>query len=112
MVRGDWCLVLTSSRMLVAQYLIHCGVPSVHGLAGALWGGEQGETPLHRFLIPLSLCRSHTFAPLPPIRQSIFCWGRGEDGQLGLGDTADQSAPIRVEVGAAWVFLQVVHDSE
>lgn len=28
---------------------------------------------------------------------SIFCWGRGEDGQLGLGDTADQSAPVRVE---------------
>ncbi|GKY95712.1 hypothetical protein MPSEU_000532000 [Mayamaea pseudoterrestris] len=26
-----------------------------------------------------------------------FCWGRGEDGQLGLGDTADQGEPTYVD---------------
>lgn len=27
---------------------------------------------------------------------AVFCWGRGEDGQLGLGDTADQDEPTYV----------------
>jgi Regulator of chromosome condensation (RCC1) repeat len=27
---------------------------------------------------------------------AVFCWGRGEDGQLGLGDTADQDEPVYV----------------
>lgn len=27
---------------------------------------------------------------------AVFTWGRGEDGQLGLGDTADQDEPIYV----------------
>ena len=28
---------------------------------------------------------------------SVFTWGRGEDGQLGLGDTNDQDLPVLVE---------------
>ena len=27
---------------------------------------------------------------------AVFCWGRGEDGQLGLGDTSDQDEPTYV----------------
>jgi hypothetical protein len=27
---------------------------------------------------------------------AVFTWGRGEDGQLGLGDTADQDEPTYV----------------
>ena len=27
----------------------------------------------------------------------VYTWGRGEDGQLGLGDTEDQYTPILVE---------------
>ena len=27
---------------------------------------------------------------------SLFVWGRGEDGQLGTGDTARRLAPTRV----------------
>ena len=27
---------------------------------------------------------------------AVFTWGRGEDGQLGLGDTADQDEPSYV----------------
>ena len=28
---------------------------------------------------------------------SVFAWGRGEDGQLGLGDTSDQLLPLPIE---------------
>jgi len=28
---------------------------------------------------------------------SVFTWGRGEDGQLGLGDTSDQDEPTYVD---------------
>ena len=28
----------------------------------------------------------------------MYSWGRGEDGQLGLGDTSDQYRPVPVEV--------------
>ena len=27
----------------------------------------------------------------------VFCWGRGEDGQLGLGDRVDQWAPMPIK---------------
>ena len=40
----------------------------------------------------------------PKIRKSpdleglaVFTWGRGEDGQLGLGDTSDQDEPTYVD---------------
>jgi alpha-tubulin suppressor-like RCC1 family protein len=28
---------------------------------------------------------------------AVFTWGRGEDGQLGLGDTSDQDEPTYVD---------------
>ena len=31
---------------------------------------------------------------------AVFTWGRGEDGQLGLGDTADQDEPTYVRTAA------------
>ena len=40
----------------------------------------------------------------PKVRKSpdleglaVFTWGRGEDGQLGLGDTSDQDEPTYVD---------------
>ncbi|GMH78228.1 hypothetical protein TrST_g897 [Triparma strigata] len=48
----------------------------------------------------------HDHPPSSPIRSnlpstssshlSVYSWGRGEDGQLGVGDTSDQSLPILV----------------
>lgn len=28
---------------------------------------------------------------------AVYSWGRGEDGQLGLGDTSDQHRPVLVD---------------
>jgi len=36
---------------------------------------------------------------------AVFTWGRGEDGQLGLGDTADQDEPTYVRVVCCDVIL-------
>ena len=47
---------------------------------------------------PSSTSTSSTLPP-PPTPSSplhVYSWGRGEDGQLGVGDTSDQSLPILV----------------
>lgn len=28
---------------------------------------------------------------------AVYSWGRGEDGQLGLGDTSDQHRPVPID---------------
>ena len=28
---------------------------------------------------------------------NVYMWGRGEDGQIGLGDTSDQFKPMLIE---------------
>jgi alpha-tubulin suppressor-like RCC1 family protein len=33
---------------------------------------------------------------------ALYCWGRGADGRLGLGDTEDRDAPTRVGGDADW----------
>ena len=40
---------------------------------------------------------------------AVFTWGRGEDGQLGLGDTADQDEPIYVCTGFCTTMLLHCH---
>lgn len=42
----------------------------------------------------------------PKIQNTVFTWGRGSDGQLGLGDTADQDIPCGVD---ALQSVQVAH---
>jgi alpha-tubulin suppressor-like RCC1 family protein len=37
------------------------------------------------------------FADATTSRLALFTWGRGEDGQLGLGDTNDQDEPTYVD---------------
>lgn len=35
----------------------------------------------------------------------LFCWGANADGRLGLGDSADRNAPLRVGFDADWVAV-------
>jgi len=42
-----------------------------------------------------------------PHRQLVYSWGRGEDGQLGLGDTNDQDKPVLVEALKSKGVVQV-----
>lgn len=39
---------------------------------------------------------------------AVFTWGRGEDGQLGLGDTSDQDQPTYGTYVTAVSFLDVI----
>jgi alpha-tubulin suppressor-like RCC1 family protein len=43
--------------------------------------------------------RTNTASPTGPELDGLICftWGRGEDGQLGLGDTSDQDEPTYVD---------------
>ena len=43
---------------------------------------------------------SHTCAILTD--GSLWCWGRNDRGQLGLGDTTDRSSPTRVGTATNW----------
>lgn len=36
---------------------------------------------------------------------AVFTWGRGEDGQLGLGDTADQDEPTYVRYCLIYFYI-------
>ncbi|KAF0719156.1 Aste57867_1246 [Aphanomyces stellatus] len=38
---------------------------------------------------------------------TVYSWGRGEDGQLGLGDTSDQYRPVIVEALREKVVVQI-----
>ena len=38
---------------------------------------------------------------------AVYSWGRGEDGQLGLGDTNDQYQPVLVEALKEYKLLQI-----
>jgi alpha-tubulin suppressor-like RCC1 family protein len=38
---------------------------------------------------------------------AVFTWGRGEDGQLGLGDTSDQDEPTYVSVLSSFIYLLI-----
>jgi len=33
---------------------------------------------------------------------ALYCWGKGSDGRLGLGDTNDRESPTRVGVDSDW----------
>lgn len=33
----------------------------------------------------------------PRLAAAVYSWGRGEDGQLGLGDTSDQHRPVPID---------------
>lgn len=41
------------------------------------------------------------------LHQAVYSWGRGEDGQLGLGDTNDQDRPVLVEALKSKGVVQV-----
>jgi alpha-tubulin suppressor-like RCC1 family protein len=36
---------------------------------------------------------------------SLFCWGRGEEGQLGTGDSMQRNAPTRVRGDDLWSYV-------
>jgi alpha-tubulin suppressor-like RCC1 family protein len=36
---------------------------------------------------------------------ALYCWGRGADGRLGLGDTEDRDSPTRVGVESDWLSV-------
>ena len=38
---------------------------------------------------------------------TVYSWGRGEDGQLGLGDTSDQHRPVLIEALAERRIVQI-----
>jgi hypothetical protein len=54
----------------------------------------------------------HVFSVVSRIKHSFSCiivysWGRGEDGQLGLGDTSDQLRPIMIEALQDRLIIQI-----
>lgn len=36
---------------------------------------------------------------------TLWCWGRGDDGQLGLGDGTDRPSPVRVGTADGWASV-------
>lgn len=38
---------------------------------------------------------------------ALYCWGANDDGRLGVGDTADRRAPVRVNGDTDWLNVAV-----
>jgi alpha-tubulin suppressor-like RCC1 family protein len=68
--------------------------------AGTSESSAAAGCSLSERLRPSSSQKTNTFArrTLPDLDGlAVFTWGRGEDGQLGLGDTSDQDEPTYVD---------------
>jgi alpha-tubulin suppressor-like RCC1 family protein len=63
-------------------------------------GELRGDHPRATDAGKLSAGGSHTCAILTD--GTLWCWGRNDRGQLGLGDTTDRSSPNRVGSAANW----------
>ncbi|HEY8925174.1 MAG TPA: RCC1 domain-containing protein, partial [Polyangia bacterium] len=42
---------------------------------------------------------------------ALYCWGRNDDGRLGVGDTDPHNTPTRVGDGTDWADIQVAEVS-
>ncbi|KAL9181896.1 hypothetical protein ACHAXT_012239 [Thalassiosira profunda] len=77
--------------------------PHQGGYASFHSGGTSGEasssTHSTSHLKPPALPTKTNTTPLPyyPGELTVYSWGRGEDGQLGIGDTSDQDEPTYVD---------------
>jgi len=63
-------------------------------------GGAQPENPALGSFVDAG--DAHSCAT----RQGVlYCWGAGADGRLGIGDTTDRNAPVRVGFDADWIAV-------
>ena len=87
-----YCLV---ALLLLATSLV------AHSVPGIADGGEtRNDHPRTSDAEKLSAGGSHTCAVLAD--GSLWCWGRNNWGQLGLGDTTNRSSATRVGSASDW----------
>jgi alpha-tubulin suppressor-like RCC1 family protein len=74
---------------------------------------EQGETridhPRATDAEKVSAGGNHTCAVISD--GSLWCWGRNDKGQLGLGDTTDRSSPTRIGAATNWRSVSAGNNS-
>jgi len=75
--------------------------------AGGRGGAGGGGAPLG----PVTTVSTSYFHTCAISRGALFCWGKNDDGQLGLGDTAPHRTPMRVGNDADWADVQVAEVS-
>ncbi|HEX6833441.1 MAG TPA: hypothetical protein VF132_07905, partial [Rudaea sp.] len=79
---------------------VYCWGDNSFGEVGSGWGGEFKKLPTQVWLtaaaVSISVGEYHACAVARAT--SLWCWGRNTWGELGNGNTTDQSSPVQVVV--------------
>jgi alpha-tubulin suppressor-like RCC1 family protein len=71
-------------------------------------GSEDGSLGEWKDWVEISAGDYHTCGRRSD--RSLWCWGRNDSGQLGVGDRGNRDAPVRVGVWSDWVEVSAGDD--
>ncbi len=96
-------------RGLVLVGVLCVGVVSMSSPSIAERGETRLDHPRATDAEKVSAGGNHTCAVVSD--GSLWCWGRNDKGQLGLGNTTDQSSPTRVGSATNWRSISAGNNS-
>lgn len=95
-------------RVLLVMMLV-VGVMNVRSTSTADTGETRLDHPRATDAGTISAGGNHTCAIVSD--GSLWCWGRNDKGQLGLGDTVDRSSPTRIGSATNWRSVSAGNNS-
>ena len=87
-------------RIVTALAVLAAGLMGQATLTTADVGETRLDNPRSSDVGKISVGLTHTCAVISD--GTLWCWGRNNSGQLGIGNTTDQSSPTQVGSASNW----------